>query len=760
MKLLLSTTAVVLLSLCLSAQEGPSGTQSPVSQTQSLIDATQSQEAAPPEQQAARSTPAARPRIALVLEGGGALGLAHVGVLRWFDEHHIPIDYVAGTSMGGLVGGLYATGRSSDEIRQFLKGVNWYSALNNDIPYDDLGFRRKEDARDYPATLEFGFKDRSAVLPSGFNSGHEVGLILDRIAYPYTELHSFDELPTPFRCVATDLVSGTAVVFDHGSLSEALRATMSLPAIFSPVRRDGKILVDGGLLKNLPVDVARSMGADVVIAVNLQTKPLDPNIPLSAFGVLQRAISVGISVNELESMRRADLVIQVHTQAYTSTDYTAAEKIIDLGFEGSEERKAVLSRFALSDADWSAFAAERKRRAAHPPVPEFIEVTGADPSITKALEKNLADDVGKPLDFDQINGQLTEITGLGRFSRAGFQLIHKDGKPGLLIHADQKDYGSPIVKPLVQVDGSDYNNVRLSVGARLTFFDLGKFGAEWRNDVIVGSEYGIASEYYRPIDRLGKWFVAPRLFASSTPFDLYDGDNRIAAYRERNLGGGVDMGLAFNRYSELRIGYQLENFKLSRNIGLAEFPDVGGRQGFTRMLYRVDRTDDRSVPRQGYRLESSFRFYDANPLAHDGFPVIELRSQFFHRLNQPSSLFLLASGGTTFGFDDVGVPPFSLGGPLRLSAYGTNTFLTRQYYLLQGGYIRRLRELTPLLGRNMYLIANYEIGKAYFGNFASDLPMDGNVAVLVQSFLGPIVFGGAVGDRGHSKFYFKVGRYF
>src|SRR5689334_11010866 len=204
MKLLLSTTAVVLLSLCLSAQEGPSGTQSPVSQTQLLIDA--SQEAAPPEQQAARSTPGARPRIALVLEGGGALGLAHVGVLRWFDEHHIPIDYVAGTSMGGLVGGLYATGRSSDEIRQFLKGVNWYSALNNDIPYDDLGFRRKEDARDYPATLEFGFKDRSAVLPSGFNSGREVGLILDRIAYPYTELHSFDELPTPFRCVATDLV--------------------------------------------------------------------------------------------------------------------------------------------------------------------------------------------------------------------------------------------------------------------------------------------------------------------------------------------------------------------------------------------------------------------------------------------------------------------------------------------------------------------------------------------------------------------------
>jgi NTE family protein len=701
-----------------------------------------------------------RPRIGLVLEGGGALGLAHVGVLRWFEEHHIPIDYVAGTSMGGLVGGLYATGRSSDEIHSFLRGINWYSALNNDIPYGDLAFRRKEDARAYPATLEFGFKDKSAVLPSGFNSGHEVGLILDRIAYPYTELRTFNDLPTPFRCVATDLVSGKAVVFDQGSLSEALRATMSLPAIFSPVRRNRQILVDGGLLENLPVDVARRMGADVVIAVNLQTKPLDPSEPLSAFAVLQRAISVGISVNELESMRRADLVIQVHTQEFTSTDYQAAEKIIDLGFQGSEERNAVLSRFALNDSEWSQFAAERSSRAARPTIPEFIQVTGADPNITQALEKTLSSAVGKPLNFDRINEQLTEITGLGRFSRAGFQLIHKDGKPGLLIRADQKDYGSPIVKPLVLLDGSDYNNVRLSVGARLTFFDLGAFGAEWRNDVVVGSDYGIASEYYRPLDRPGHFFIAPRLFANSTPFDLYDGDKRVAAYRQRNLGGGFDAGIAFDRYSELRVGYQLENFRLTRNIGAPEFPDVGGRQGFARVQYRVDRTDDRSVPRRGYRLDSSFRYFDSNPLASSGFPVVELQTAFFHRLNLPSSVFLTASGGSTFGYHDIGVPPFSLGGPLRLSAYGNNTFITSQYYLFQAGYIRRLRELTPLLGRNLYLIANYEIGKAYFGSYASDLPMDANAAILIQTFLGPVVFGGAVGDRGHSKFYFKIGRYF
>src|ERR1700757_2388970 len=215
-----------------------------------------------------------RATIGLVLEGGGALGLAHIGVLRWLDENHIPIDYVAGTSMGGLVGGLYATGMSGEEINEFLKTVNWNRSLRNELPYQARSFRRKKDKRDYPNDLEFGLK-HGINFPSGFNSGQQVGLILDRLALPFSDLASFDELPTPLRCVATDLVTGKATVFDRGSLARALRATMSLPAIFSPVRGDGQIYVDGGLLENLPVDVVRAMGADVVIAVHLETAPLN-----------------------------------------------------------------------------------------------------------------------------------------------------------------------------------------------------------------------------------------------------------------------------------------------------------------------------------------------------------------------------------------------------------------------------------------------------------------------------------------------------
>ena len=217
-----------------------------------------------------------RPKIGLVLQGGGALGLAHVGVITWMEEHHIPIDYVAGTSMGGLVGGVYATGHNAAEMRQIVQGIPWDEVLSPRTPFQDLSFRRKEDARDYPNSLEFGIR-KGIQFPAGFNSGQQVTLILDKIAAPYSEIKSFNDLPTPFACVASDLVSGRQKVFRSGSLALALRSTMSLPGIFTPVRTKDAIYADGGLLNNIPVDVAKEMGADLTLAIHLAEAPILPN---------------------------------------------------------------------------------------------------------------------------------------------------------------------------------------------------------------------------------------------------------------------------------------------------------------------------------------------------------------------------------------------------------------------------------------------------------------------------------------------------
>src|SRR5260370_697315 len=235
--------------------------------------------------------PRLRPKIGVALEGGGAMGLAHIGVLKWFEEHHIPVDYVAGTSMGGLVGGFYATGMSPDELKTLIDGMDWRKILGDRTPYEDLAFRRKEDQRAYPNSLIFGLRG-GLNLPPGLNAGHQIGLLIDRVTLPYDEVSSFDALPVPFRCVATDLVSQKPYVFKDGSLAVALRATMSIPGAFSPVNDGKAVFVDGGLVDNLPTDVVRQMGAEIVIAGHLEPAPVEAKDIQSDFSVLNHSVRV------------------------------------------------------------------------------------------------------------------------------------------------------------------------------------------------------------------------------------------------------------------------------------------------------------------------------------------------------------------------------------------------------------------------------------------------------------------------------------
>jgi NTE family protein len=309
------------------------------------------------------TSPLEGPKIGLVLEGGAALGLAHVGVIRWLEEHRIPVSYVAGTSMGGLVGGLYATGNSPGEIRELVDGIDWDLVLSGEIPYKDLAYRRKEDAEEFPNGLEFGIKS-GIRFPEGFNSGHQVGLILDRIALPYSNLKSFDDLPIPFACVATDLVNNKAHVFRDGPLATALRSTMSLPGIFTPVRAGGTVYVDGGLLDHMPVDVARQMGADVTIAVYLHSKQLKAEGALSSVGVLGQSVSVVIGANVLRSMELADVLISVPLEDYSGVDYRKARNHQARLAEAAQEQPPRSRDGAIDEAsEWQATWLNEKRGA-------------------------------------------------------------------------------------------------------------------------------------------------------------------------------------------------------------------------------------------------------------------------------------------------------------------------------------------------------------------------------------------------------------
>ena len=712
--------------------------------------------------QESQSSPG-HPKLGLVLEGGGALGLAHIGVIQYLEEHRIPVSYIAGTSMGGLVGGVYATGRDPAQVRDLVKGINWDEVISGQIAYNDLSFRRKQDAREYPSDLEFGLR-KGVQFPSGFNSGQQVDLILDRMALPYSQLQSFGDLPIPFACVATDLVTKSEHVFRSGPLDLALRSTMSLPGIFTPVVHEGHIFVDGGLLNNIPVRVAKEMGAEVILGVHLATAPLKPDASLSSFQVLGQSIEAVIAVNEREAMKEADIVITVPLQDFTSMEYGRADAIIKAGYEAASANARKLSPLSVDEATWKAYLAQRDSRRRHAVArPQFVEVTGVDPQIADPLADQMSDLVGQPVDPAKVENEIQEVNGTGPYSSLNYSMVQRNGKEGLQIEAQRKSYSPPIVRPLILIDGSDYNNVFFSVGARITFLDFGGYRRELRNDVILGSQYGIASEYYRPFSPSSRWFVAPRVDVNSSQFPIYSGSNLLALYRNRVALGGLDVGHAFGRTGELRLGYEGGYRHLSPQIGnAAELPTVSGATGDVRLQYSLDRLDDPVVPRAGESVKFFTKYFNANPEAPGGFPLSEVQLQNFFRLSDPSSVFFNAYGGTSYGYK-TGIPAFGLGGSTRFVAYGTNELFTNQYFLFQTGYIRKLTTLPPLLGSAVDFLGMFEAGKTYQipnGPKPPYLPGDIVGGLVVDTVFGPVEVGGAVGNYGHAKFFFRVGRIF
>ena len=450
-----------------------------------------------------------RPKIGVALEGGGALGLAHIGVLQWFEDQHIPIDYLAGTSMGGLVGGLYATGKSPRELQELVNQQKWDIIIGGETPYEDLSYRRKEDLRAIQNSIKLGLK-RGLSTPSGLNSGSEITLLIDRETLAYPSLDTFDSLPIAFRCVATDLISGKEVVFSSGSLQQALRATMSIPGVFSPVRDGDKIYVDGALVGNLPTNVVRKMGADIVIAIHLEVAPADPKEIQGLFSVLGRSVDVVVLENELRGMQGADIVVTVDLRKYNSFQYDQATEIIKEGTQAAEGKKPVLSRFSVSDTQWDAYVAAKNARVrTEVPTPQFVKVEGTGAQGARQIEKFLQRLVGHPIDDGEINQLLTRLTGIGKFSSVDYRITSQNNQTGLMVTVHEYSYAPPFLQLGFGIDGSESDDVTFTQLARITLMDVWGYRSEWRTDLQFGNTYGVETELYRPFTTTSKWFFAP-----------------------------------------------------------------------------------------------------------------------------------------------------------------------------------------------------------------------------------------------------------
>lgn len=710
----------------------------------------------------AQNEPPAHKRltIGVALEGGGALGLAHIGVLRWFEQHHIPIDYLSGNSMGALVGGLYATGKSPDELEQLVKGMDWPLVIGSETPYEDLSFRRKEDARAVQNDLVIGFK-HGTTLPSGLSSGHQISLVIDRETLAYSSVKSFDDLPIPFRCVSTELVSEKAHVFSGGPIGFAMRSSMSLPGIFAPVRDGDRLYVDGALVDNLPTDLVRQMGPDVVIAIHLQVAPVTADQIQSLFSVLGQSITVGTANTELRGMEAADIIVKVDVQKFTSLEFNKAEALIQKGMEAAAEKSKILQPYALDQAEWNEYVAQRDaRKKAAVGIPQFVKVEGTSTDAQQKIQRYLQPLVGKPIDTPKLDAYLTRLTGVGKFDSASYGLTQNDGQIGLLITVHEKNYAPPVLQPAFVVDGAEPDNVTFTLGGRLTFLDIAGYGSELRTDFQFGNTYGIATEFYKRFSQTSRWFYAPRVSASDSAQWLYSHNDPQADYRIGKADLGVDIGYAVSRFSEVRAGYEIGYLDASLKLGTPQFSSVKGQVGASRFRFATDHLDDPIIPRRGYLGELTFHWVDTSPGAPAAFPSLELRTEFFKTISAPSSLFLSAQGGSTLGYDRTGIPQYFLGGTAGLFAYGQNEVRGDQYYLFRAGYLHRLLTLPPLVGSGLYAVTFYEVGKTYNAPDVSRLPNDGAAGVIVRTAFGPVFIGGSVGDTGHATWFFALGRVF
>ncbi|MGH8135816.1 MAG: patatin-like phospholipase family protein, partial [Steroidobacteraceae bacterium] len=498
-----------------------------------------------------------RPRIGLVLSGGGARGLAHVGVLKVLDELHVPVDAIAGTSMGAVIGGLYASGMTAAEVESLVKSVDWNEAFDDRPPRADLSFRRKLDDRDYLVRFPLGLKAGKFRVPRGLIQGQKLTQILRRETISIAGIDDFDRLPTRFRAVATDLETGDRRVLASGDLTEALRASMSAPGVFAPVELNGRLLVDGGLVENLPVDVAREMGVDIVIAVDVGFQPVGRRELNSALAVSNQMLTIMMQ-RETDRQRAllvdGDVLIEPALGTMPSLDFTAVDQTVRHGIEGARGQSVRLAELGVGEMEWQNYVAARAAGESAPPQIQFVRVDEKSRRYRERLEAELAPVVGTTLDPAAMERRLSHLYGDDIFESLDYKIVREHETEGIEVSARRKSWGPNYVRFGFELRDDFEGSNSFSAGLRTQVTEVNKYGAEWQTDLRIGENPRFSSEFYQPIGYAWDWFVAPRILVERRNFDFIADGEPLATYRVRNKEAGLDIGREFASWGEMRVG--------------------------------------------------------------------------------------------------------------------------------------------------------------------------------------------------------------
>ena len=721
-----------------------------------------------PQSPVPRTAAAGRPSIGVAFGGGSARGIAHVGVIRWFEEHRIPIDLAAGTSMGGLIGGSYATGMDAADLDAMLGGINWDEMFgSSNFAFKNI--RRKDDNRAYPSRLEFGIRS-GIVPPTSLNNGQQVELLLGRIAAPYYDVESFDDLPTPFRAVAVDLITATEVVLSHGSLPQAMRATMSLPLIFPPVQFEGRVLVDGGAMNNVPADVVKAMGADKVVAINVGQLSDAEAISYTLLGLAGATLDAMMRASTKASIASADVIVNVPLKEFGSLDWRRSRDLIDEGYKAAEAMRDQLLPLAVSEAEYEVWRKARQaRRRTEIPTPAFVSLEGFASDDARRLDRVLARHVAVPLDVATLQTDLSELMGLDRYETVTWHIVpNAAGERGLSIRARQKPYAPPFMMLGMNLENTTSNDFRITLTGRYLTFDLLTSGSELRVDGTLGSDPSVGFEFYQPIRR-SQLFVAPYAAIGKSAVDFVVDDAVGARYDRSYSRVGLNIGTNLGRQSDIRLGAYIGRLDAEVQIGDPGLPAVEGKETVAEAAWRWDGQDSPVIPSRGTLSRVSLRYIfdgpDINPPLPSERSSVELTqlsmsANRFWSLTDKDRVFVAGSFGTSFDKQPLPTDQFGVGSAFRLGAYSPGDLRGDHAWVATGGYFRQVGRLPDFMGGPMYAGGWLENGDA-FDDFAdASWRTNASVGVVLDTLLGPVILAGSAGFDGRWRTYFGVGRIF
>jgi NTE family protein len=705
---------------------------------------------------------AERPKIGLALSGGGARGIAHVGVLKVLEEHRIPVDYIAGTSMGAIVGGLYASGMSAKEIETAIHQVDWMDAFIDKTRRQDRSFRRKRDDDLYLIKNRPGLSGGKIKFPPSVIDGQKIDLLLKRFTLPVVAVRDFDELSIPYRSVAADLVTGEAVVLDHGDLALAIRASMTIPVAFAPRVIDDELLVDGGISICLPVDVVRQMGADAVIAVDISTPKRERERLHSALDIADQLISILTWRNtemQIASLTDEDVFIQGDLGEITTASFDRVLETIPIGIRAAEAALGGLSRFSLSQEEYREHLAgreERRRRVTQPVIDE-VRIINQSRLADGVIAAKLHVELGAPLDVERLEGDLGMIYGLALFESVYYDITRESDHTVLTVTARENSWGPNYLQFGATVF-EDFEGPNFNLALAYTRTAVNRLNGEWRTGIQVGQEPGVFTEFYQPLDHNLRNFLHVEASFIEQADNVFDEEgNKISELGLMRYGIGLAGGRELGSWGEIRAGILRETGEIKMQVGEPGVPDVDFDTGEAFLQFAVDELDNVKFPHSGGKLRIRYTAGLEDLGSDRDYEQGIVECAYARSSGRYTGLF----GGLFTTTQDSDAPYqslFRLGGFGRLSGLEQNELKGQHAALLSGAFYRRIGDFTMF---SLYGGASFEYGNVFQDR--SDIEFDsgivsGSIFLGLDTIIGPIHLAYGRSEGGRDNFYFTLGQ--